>query len=57
MAQHITASVDPASVLRELSEAIERTEALGRIIEVTLDDTEKELEDIKRAARAHKPSH
>lgn len=50
MAQHVTASIDPASAHRELSEAIERTEALGRIIGATLDDAEKELEDIRRTS-------
>ena len=48
--------IDPASVHRELSEAIERTEALGRIIGATLDDAEKELEDIRRRAPHVNPS-
>jgi hypothetical protein len=52
MAQHVTASIDPAAVHRELSEAIERTEALGRIIGATLDDAEREFEAIKRAGSA-----
>ena len=54
MAWQVTASIDPASAHRELCEAIERTEALGRVIEATLDDAERELEDIRRTARARK---
>ncbi len=52
MAQYVTASMDLASMHRELSEAIERTEALGRVIGATLDDAEKELEDIRRTSAA-----
>jgi hypothetical protein len=47
-------SVDPVVVHRELSQAIERAEALGRVIGATLDDAEKELEDIKRTAHARR---
>jgi len=48
MARQVSASKDSASVHRVLFEAIERTVALGRVIEVTLDDAERELEDIRR---------
>lgn len=48
MDQAIVERIDPAAVQRELAEAIERTERLGRAIEATLDDVEREVEDIKR---------
>jgi len=54
MARQVSASKDSASVHRVLFEAIERTVALGRVIEVTLDDAERELEDIRRMASARK---
>lgn len=51
MDQELPMPADPAAMHRELSEAIERTEALGRVIGATLDDAERELEDIRRAAQ------
>jgi hypothetical protein len=54
MARQVSASKDSASVHRVLFEAIERTVALGRVIEITLDDAERELEDIRRMASARK---
>jgi hypothetical protein len=41
-------SVDPAIVHRELHEALERTERLGRQIQAQLADAEAEIEAIKR---------
>ena len=52
MDQELPMPADPVAAHRELFEAIERSEALSRIIGATLDDAERELEDIRRAGSA-----
>jgi hypothetical protein len=46
--------ISPEEVCRELTEAITRTETLGQEIVANLDGAERELQDIRRAARISK---
>jgi hypothetical protein len=43
-------TTDPATLPREFAEALQHTETLGQVIEAQLDDAERELAEIRRAA-------
>jgi hypothetical protein len=52
MERALTERIDPAAVQRELAEVIARTDSLSQVIEATLADAEKELDDIRRMSAA-----
>lgn len=54
MDQELPKPADPATIQRELSEAIERTEQLSEAIEACLDDAERELEAIRHTSAARR---